>query len=304
MNIGIIGLGNIWKWQYKALNLLNNFNIVSVCDIDMNKLDSFSLANATKYQNYKDLILDANVDCILVSTTPNTHFGIAMDVLRNKKHLLIEKPVILAPEQMELLNNYKDKNVMFVSAFHAAFATDLVWFKEKYNTEFITDFGDITGFECNFYDPYVINNCITDKAIGLEGSWIDSGVNALSVIGELINTNDIMRQEKIINESNTKGIAKFIFSEERHTGIIKTDWTLDSNHKSTTLFFNEIKVILNHSEQRVYLVKDGQTKILFESNNRERLLNQYIGVFENFYHCIEDNKDNFNYALKIHQLLL
>lgn len=314
MKIGIIGLGNIWKCQQKALKTVTNYEIKAVCDIDLNKQEEINDNEIAFYSDYKEMIKQEELDCILISTPPATHYEIIMNALSFPVNILVEKPIILDLDKLHDLYSIDRQDKILMTAFHASFAEDVLWFKNNC-LSMIREYGEILSIESYFYDPYVTDGSVLEKAIPLGGSWIDSGVNALSVIAQIIDIERI----KSINVSknvdyNSKidtfsiGAYKFESNDKKtfYNGYIKTDWTLNKNHKSTMITFskNNTKLILNHSEQAVDIVIRDKKERLFEANRFERLQQHYINLFNDFSVHVNKHEDNKVLTLKIHELLL
>ena len=311
LNLGVIGLGNIWKHQQKALKRLSNkYKIVAVCDTDINKTPDDS--KISFYPDYTELLKHNNLDAVLVSTPLDSHFKIAQCVLASKKHLLLEKPATQGMKEFDELGKLAITNeVQFVVAFHSAFAKDLLWFLDNRNT-----FGKITGFRCNFYDPYFVTPNLPSRFSSLKGSWTDSGVNALSVIAELIKLEDLKVDEALFSRlpaypGESQATVYFSFQDSSdnriYRGIIDTNWMLGKNQKKTHLYFDEksFEIILDHSEQSVSQLdsKSGKYDKLFSENNEKRLENQYIGVFNDFHRSCQNGISNYEKAREIHHLL-
>lgn len=63
------------------------------------------------YTAAESLIQDPEVDVVVVTTPPNTHYSLAKLALSNNKHVLVEKPFVpTAAEADELVNLAREKN--------------------------------------------------------------------------------------------------------------------------------------------------------------------------------------------------
>ncbi len=100
LNIGVIGCG------YWGPNLVRNFieipdaDLVAVADLDEARLAFITarypqILHAT--QDYQQLF-QIDLDAVVISTPPPTHFQIAMDCLEHGLHVLVEKPLTLKSE--------------------------------------------------------------------------------------------------------------------------------------------------------------------------------------------------------------
>jgi len=310
INIAIIGLGHVFDYQIRALYSINELNLVAVSDIDINKKNKIS-KNIKFYKNYKEMILNEKIDVVLISVPNKLHFEVAKYCLENNLNILLEKPATLKIEDFQkLINVSKQKNLVFVVAFHAMFAKDLIWFFDYYKS-FKEKTGKIISFYCGFFDPYIVNNKLKEGANSLLGSWIDSGINALSVISKLIDYKSLsIKESKLSYISNinpygeVQGSVMLNF-DSYYEGIIDTNWTLNLNCKKTHLRFEnqKIEIVLNHSKQNVVKIENGKKKIL-ASFGGERLVNHYIGVFKDYVVHYKNKTTNLDLAYKLHKILL
>jgi len=112
LNIGVIGCG------YWGPNLIRNFieipdaEVVAVADLDEGRLASVTarypqVLIAT--QDYQQLF-QIDLNAVVISTPPSTHFQIAMDCLEHGLHVLVEKPLTLkSSEAIKLIETAKKK---------------------------------------------------------------------------------------------------------------------------------------------------------------------------------------------------
>ena len=104
LNIGIIGYG------YWGPNLTRNFfeipmsDLVAIADVKDDRLHRAkniypSIFTTNEYTEFFDMDLDA----VIVSTPPATHYPIAKDCLEHGLHVMIEKPMTLRSEHAKEL---------------------------------------------------------------------------------------------------------------------------------------------------------------------------------------------------------
>lgn len=316
VRIGLVGLGHVAGDQLKALQQLPSFfKIVGICDANPQKQAQIQ-DDVPFFTDIDDLLKSVEMDVVLVSAPVDSHFEITKIILESGRNVLLEKPATSNLDEFNVLVEISQrKNLLFVVAFHAAFAKELLWFLEFKNRH-SEKLGPLTGFRCAFYDPYVKNGILLPEAYSLGGSWFDSGINALSVIGRLVNIDSLKIEEVILTRlpqynCEIQGTVHFIFSPEDSLktgrGSIDTNWTTGLNYKATHLYFGYSgnEVILQHSRQKVLLVnKKGEiTTIADCSENRSRLVNHYMEVFRDFYSRITTRENNLDYALKLHVIL-
>ena len=92
----IIGSGTMGQEHIKNINLIDNAEVIAICDnyeksinlskkLLKNKVDIF--------ENHIDLIQAEIADTYIVATPNYTHIDILKDLLKTKAHLLVEKPL-------------------------------------------------------------------------------------------------------------------------------------------------------------------------------------------------------------------
>lgn len=312
IRIGIVGLGHVFKHQIEALKICNSlYDINAVCDILPSNRDE-SL-NIPFYDSIEKMLSSVKLDVVLVSVPNSEHFSVCRDLLTSGCDVIVEKPATSSVEEfLSLIEIAKSKNVLMHTAFHAAFAIDLQWFLKNY-CRLEKKYGRITAFRCGFYDPYISGGILSSSAQSLGNSWIDSGINALSVIDKIFPdffVEDIkLTQLPQINNLVVQSSAYIIYKHNNFlgTGLIDTNWSLNVNCKTTLLYFGQSnhRILLNHSDQQVMLIDNiNKNKILFSTqDNLKRLTAHYVGVFKDLYSACINRRDNRETSLRLLKLL-
>ena len=312
IKLGIIGLGRIFTYQIQSLKLNSNYLVNSLFDKDKFKYESYSEYDC--YNNIGDF-LASDIDTVMISVPVKYHYQLAKQALENDLNVILEKPACNDMSELNKLVSLSQKKEkhLYISV-HAAFGREVLWFKKMMNDELFKSLGPITFIQGNFYDPYIQNGMIKDEYVNLGGSWSDSGINGLSVIEKLINIDNVVYDRSYLTHfedfkvSEIQGEAFFRYNYHDHFCIIhiNTNWALEKNLKKTYIFFHETstEVLLHHSNESIFLNKPGESPHLIKdlSNQNTRLVNHYIGLFDDHYKCIMNNKSNLNSMLKIHEL--
>jgi predicted dehydrogenase len=316
--ITIIGLGHISSYHLRAISCLRNrLELIAFSDNNPKMLNNFIESyNIPFYKNYNEMILNEKFDIVIISTSTNTHYEIAKNIIPKSPCVIIEKPIALVENELEELLILGEKhNCKVITAFHASFAKDVIWFKENYKTKLKAKLGNIINFKCEFFDPYIIEGVLQGSSESLSGSWIDSGINAFSVLHSILDIDDIYVEESCFSqlpkrkEINTSSIIYLRYKEHSVNfygkGMIHTNWNLKRNYKTTHLYFENpgYKIELNHSEQKVILTRSNNTKeiLVAFSNTDNRLFNHYKGVFSNAVELLDRNSSNKDFSIKVHQ---
>ena len=303
IKIAIIGLGHIGKIHIEAIQNNKNYELIAVCD--KNRYFKKLIEKSNFFESYEEMLDRGGFEVVVVATPNKTHSTIAKDILSKGYNVILEKPATSSLEELQSLEKItsETKNHIYYS-FHASCASEVLWFKNYY-TQNKKEFGTLQGFYSTFFDPYFIDNSLVDFAKGLETPWMDSGVNALSVIDCFLETNKLNISSFRVKENSLQNISSIVKFDiiEGNFGIIDTSWDQGKNFKSTELYFeNNKKIILNHTTQQVFSVISGVNNILNEFKG-ERLLNHYINIFTDYEKSLKANSFNSNQSLQIHKKL-
>jgi predicted dehydrogenase len=97
IRVGMIGCGVFGKFCLDVYSKMGEIQLVAVSDIDKNT----AVASAKQFgiQGYTDpdlLISDQNIDLIHIATPPYLHHSFGIEVLKQKKHVICEKPLAVS----------------------------------------------------------------------------------------------------------------------------------------------------------------------------------------------------------------
>ncbi len=107
VNFALIGCGRIAERQIDAITKTAAANVVAVCDLNEERASTKAkLAQAYAYTNYYQMLtVHPEINVVVISTPSGMHFEHAQAILqRFKKHLLIEKPMVMTISQGRQLN--------------------------------------------------------------------------------------------------------------------------------------------------------------------------------------------------------
>jgi predicted dehydrogenase len=119
-NIGLIGTG---LQSHRRLPAIKNNTFCKIAKIaGINRKETEMLCKEYEAQltlNWQDIIDDKNIDIIVICTPPNLHYEIAYKALKNKKHVLCEKPLTRSSiDAQKLVLIAKEENVVLKCGFN------------------------------------------------------------------------------------------------------------------------------------------------------------------------------------------
>lgn len=94
LNIAAIGVGGMGRNNIAACA---EENIVALCDVDWGFAGRIGdlYPNARRYSDFREMFdkEDKNIDAVIIATPDHTHAVIAMEAIRRKKHIYLQKPL-------------------------------------------------------------------------------------------------------------------------------------------------------------------------------------------------------------------
>ncbi len=117
VRVGIIGVGYLGMQHARILSYLEEAELKGVADVDFKKAVEIGNRHGVGYfQNYEDMLDE--IDAAIVSTPTSEHFSISMNLLRQGKSVLVEKPITETVEQGEQLVEQAQKNGLILQVGH------------------------------------------------------------------------------------------------------------------------------------------------------------------------------------------
>ncbi|MDC3302320.1 aldo/keto reductase [Gammaproteobacteria bacterium] len=116
---GIVGTGSIATAFAHSIKYSNNSSLEAVYGRNESKLKDFCNKFEVEDINEPNNLFTAeHIDAIYIATPHSTHYEYCLSAIRNKKHILCEKPLTVNHlESMVLLNLAKESNVFLMEAF-------------------------------------------------------------------------------------------------------------------------------------------------------------------------------------------
>ncbi len=118
MRVGIIGFGRIGAEHADWLKRAGTVEPVAVADVTPARRNLAESRGLKAYENDTDLLADAAIDAVLVSSATVMHFDHASAALAAGKHVMVEKPMALDLKQSTELVRLAKVAGRVLSVFH------------------------------------------------------------------------------------------------------------------------------------------------------------------------------------------
>ncbi|MED5429956.1 MAG: Gfo/Idh/MocA family oxidoreductase [Pseudomonadota bacterium] len=186
INIGIIGLGYLGNFHYQKFHNSSLCTIKWVIDNDTKTYKKIKDKKIKKGKDFHKIVDE--VDAVSIITPTKTHYDIAKFFLKNKKHVLLEKPMTENASQANELIKIARKNKIILQIGHLerfnpvmkkleSEIKDPVFIEGHRLSEFNTRSTDINViFDLMIHDIDIISNIVKTK------------INKISAFGKKIIT--------------------------------------------------------------------------------------------------------------------
>jgi predicted dehydrogenase len=130
VRVGLLAYGAIGDEHNKAVLATPGMTLTAVCDTNADRLEAALLISpdAKTFADANDMLASGEIDIVVVSTPPNSHYDWAKKALSQGIHVVLEKPMALTTEQCdELMALAKSSELLLV-----------VYQNRRYDLDFLT----------------------------------------------------------------------------------------------------------------------------------------------------------------------
>jgi predicted dehydrogenase len=110
IRVGVIGVGNMGERHCRVFSTMSQVTLAGISDLAEERGRAIQEKYETHYySNFHDLL--PNVDAVSIATTTPGHYPLALECLKQGKHLLVEKPIALNVMQArEMVEKAEENN--------------------------------------------------------------------------------------------------------------------------------------------------------------------------------------------------
>ena len=132
VRLGLIGCGSMMEAHASNINKVEGIEITVVCDIIKERAESVAkaLGNDPKIvTDYKTMLED--IDAVLVALPHDLHYECGLYFARQKKHILMEKPLCNSEEEcLDLIRVCEEEDVVLMCGYPVPYMREIVKLKE------------------------------------------------------------------------------------------------------------------------------------------------------------------------------
>ncbi len=308
----LVGLGAIGETHARALEATPSADVVAGVDVDGSRALTFRGADRPVYRSLREAGRACEPDLVVVATPTGTHAAVSEQTARwfPTARLLVEKPAAATlADARRILSGIGGRQPVEV-AYHTSFAPEVEWGQRALEAR-RSELGDLVSAELFFADPYCDD--FERAAATLGNSWLDSGINALSVLARFatILTRESLRSIGTERQSIFEArLACHDGSSAPNVGrpaqaLLVTSWHATDGAKTTRLrYASGLELLMDHTAVAAYLLRDGRVEAAFGA---DRSIPRRERHYRALYHwCLTEGRPALppGIGLHLHELLL
>ena len=282
LRVAVIGVGHLGVHHARIYTHLQHAALVSVCDINPSRAKKVGLSHRASFcVNYLDLI--GKIDAASIAVPTEQHFKIAKDLLENKIHCLIEKPITNNLKQAQQLVDIAERQNLILQVGHVERFNSAVRAVEPLckNPRFI---------ECHRMGPFKKRALDVGVVLDLMIHDIDiimSLVKSPIVDVEAVGTNVLTDHEDIAN-------VRLKFSNGAIANISASRLSANELRK-IRIFQPDAYISLDYVKKHAVLFKKsdprlGAGKRIIRSNIPIKIKDALVEEIASFVDCIQQNQ--------------
>lgn len=147
LRVGLLAYGAIGDEHNKAVLATEGMKLTAVCDTNPERLEAaLKLSpDAKTFTDATEMLKSGEIDLVVVSTPPNSHYKWAKEALSLGLHVVLEKPMALTSEQCdELMQLARESDRVLVVYQNRRYDLDFVTMKHVIESRAI---GDVFHYE-------------------------------------------------------------------------------------------------------------------------------------------------------------
>lgn len=220
VNVGVIGVGAMGENHVRVYHKMEEANLIAVSDVSERALKKIEKKYGAKgYTDYNELLQNPEIEVVSVCVPTTFHHSVVMEAIKNKKHVLVEKPIAFTlNEAEEMISAAKEAGVILSTGHVERFNPAVQKAKELIDDGVIGDIVSAFAKRVGPLPPRI-------KDVGVS---IDLAIHDLDIMNYLFEeeiTQVYGTMNSSFDDSEFEDHAEIMVSfDNESTGIIEVNW--------------------------------------------------------------------------------
>lgn len=298
INVAVIGVGSMGKNHARVYSNIDGTKLVAISDINEEAKNIAEKFNAKYYKDYEEMIKNEEIDSVSICVPTKTHKQVALNMIKNKLNILIEKPIAVTIEEAkEIITAAKKNNVKLMVGHIERFNPVVIELKKRIENN---ELGKILQVHCERLSLF------PQRIIDV-GVIIDLAIHEIDILQYLIDSKikrvyaETAQRFHSSHEDLMIGTIRF---ENNILGIINANWLTPkkvrrikvtgekgmfvADYLTQELYFYEKEFAAKYADyNRNFIMGKEGKKIKIEVVKSEPLKNELVAFID----CIKNNKE-------------
>jgi predicted dehydrogenase len=243
VRIGIVGTGFASDWHYKGFLQNRNAEIKGMChtyNLDDPKyldkqealIQKCASLGIKPYASFDTMVKDSTIDALIICSINPLHFEQIIKAIENRKHILVEKPVVTNAEQLLRIRKLSLEKKVKIFPAH-----NFVYLKAIQKAKAIIEHGEIGQI---IHSSLVSSHTISEahstgwranKELSMGGAMLDSGhhliYQSLYLLGKPIKIQSYKSKMVLKNMDCEDTMQLSLQYDDGSIAVIMQSWTSD-----------------------------------------------------------------------------
>lgn len=305
-SILIAGIGIAGMTHLRVIEQAPGLEVVAAVDIDGSPGTTFRGKPIPVYSSLHEAAAEQTPSIIVIATPTCTHTAAcreAADCFPGAA-ILVEKPAADNITDAKFLLDGDSKHAPVTVALHMAFAPEVSWGRAIVFAK-SPEIGEPVHIESWSADAHQLDEASAAERLG--NSWIDSGINALSVIERFarVVTRRSLRQFGSQRHSTFEGSFSCEAEGLDAEAVVRTSWNVTDSSRSTRIKYSSgAELVLDHHAVAGFLVENGRMTEVFGSDGTVQRRDSHYAALYKWW--LTENRPIFSpeTSLRLHEVLL
>ena len=246
INVAVIGLGSMGKNHARVYSDIKDAELVAISDVNDEAKKIADQFNAKYYKDYREMLKNEKTDAVSICVPTKLHKDIALDVIKSKINVLVEKPIATtAKEAKEIIGAAERNNVKLMIGHIEQFNPVVAELKKRIQRN---ELGKIMQVHCQRLSLF------PQRIIDV-GVIIDLAIHEIYVLKHLIDSKikrvyaETAQRFHSSHEDLLIGTIRF---ENNVLGVISSNWLTPKKVRQIKVTGEKCMFLANYLTQELY----------------------------------------------------
>ncbi len=249
IKVAVIGIGSMGKNHARIYANHDQVELVAVADMDVESLEKISHRFNTKgYTDYMKMLECEEIDAVSIAVPTRFHHAVALEVIKQRKHILLEKPIALTQEESkEIIDAAKKYNVILMIGHIARFNPAIIELKRR-----ISQVGEIYKIDVQRIGPF-------PRRVADVGVTIDLSVHDLDIIEYLLQETPIRiyaESQQRLHPKHEDSLTALLTYPKGTLAVLNINYLSPTKTRLLKVFGERGMFMVNYLTQELYFYEN------------------------------------------------